>query len=421
MSKYNYKAKRRNGKITSGTILADSKQSAKNELYNRGLTPLKLVRVSSGDGPSQRKGISKFIFIDKDANIHINIGGGLPSTKELALFTKQFSLMIENGINLPQALQLLKESQSKPNFADTIEAIGKDVETGATLSEAIEIYPTIFDNLYTAMIRAGEASGKLDIILRQLVEYIEKSAKIKSQIKSAMAYPTIIVAVAVGVITMLLVFVVPGFAKQFQDSGKDLPGLTQLVIDMSNWLVDSASYIVAILVASVFLFRYWIKTETGRYSFDYFLLKSPIIGDLMTKISIGRFSSTLSTMLSSGVAILESLQICASSSGNKRIEKFILNIKEEVQRGEPFNAPLQNSSLIPPLVASMVKVGEATGKLPETLKKVTDIYEDEVDTAIDTMTAMIEPLLIVVIGSIVGFIVLAMYLPVFDMASNMGG
>ena len=421
MNNYTFTAKTRKGKIQKGTIEAAAKSIAKDKLYNQALIPIKLVRVvKSRSIEADRVGISKFIYKDAEGRIQIQLGSSLPSTKELALFTKQFSLMIENGIVITQSLALLKASQTKAAFAQIIGNILTEVEQGATLTEAFEMYPAIFDDLYIAMIRAGEQSGKLDVILRQLVTYIEKSAKIKSQIKSAMAYPIIILVVAIGVITLLLAFVVPGFAAQFKQGGKQLPGITQFVVDASNALVNNWMEITGTSVAAFFLVSYWLKTPSGKILFDNFILKTPLFGDIISKISIGRFCSTMGTMLSSGVNILESLQICSSSSGNKTIENFILTIKEEVQRGESFYTPMSQSPLIPPLVSSMVEVGEATGKLPETLSKVTEIYEDEVDTAIETMTTMIEPIMIVFIGSIVGFIVLAMYMPVFDMASTMG-
>ena len=421
MPEFSYKAKNRRGKIISGKINSKSKNSAKNDLFNRGLVPIKLNRRASIDESAQATGIQRFIYKDANGAIQIRVGSELPTTKELALFAKQFSLMIENGIAMPKALGLLEKNQKKLQFANIIRSISSDVERGSSLHEALEPYPKVFDELFVARIKAGEASGQLDIILKQLVIYIEKAAKIKSQLKSAMAYPTIIVVVAVAVITLLLAFVVPSFAKQFQESGQELPAMTQVVIDMSNLLADNWIYIIGGAMGGGFLVKYWLSTDNGRAVFDQFILKAPIIGDVMTKIAVSRFCSTMSTMLSSGVNILESLKICASASGNKTVETFVFGVKEEIQRGGNFYSPLEASSLFPPLVTSMVRVGEETGKLDETLKKITEIYEDEVDTAIATMTSMIEPLMIVIIGSIVGFIVLAMYLPIFDMANTAVG
>ena len=278
----------------------------------------------------------------------------------------------------------------------------------------------IFDQLFVAMTRAGEASGRLDVILKQLVTYIEKAAKLKAQVKSAMAYPVIIVLVAIGVVTLLLVFVVPTFAKQFTDSGQELPAITAMVIDMSNLLVNRWMEIIGGMIGSFFGLRWWAKTPAGKSTIDTYILKAPILGDVMTKIAVGRFCSTMSTMMSSGVAILEALNICAASSGNTRIEEFVLNVRDEISKGSTFAEPLANGTLFPKMVISMVAVGESTGTLDETLRKVTDIYDEEVDNAIAAMMSMIEPLMIVVIGGIVGFIVIAMYLPIFSLAGTLG-
>ena len=376
--------------------------------------------AEAGDPTNQRSGLSRFIYKDKQGQIQIQLGDDLPTTKELALFTKQFSLMIENGIPMLKSLKLLEEQQKKQSFQESLLSIHNAIEQGSNLSDALEAHPKIFDSLFVSMTRAGEASGRLDIILKQLVMYIEKSAKLKGQIKSAMAYPAIIVVVSIAVISVLLIFVVPSFAQQFADSGNELPGITQMVIDSSNALIGNWTSILASIVASGIGFKYWIGTPKGRKVFDAYLLKAPLIGDVISKISIGRFCSTMSTMLNSGVSILEALEICAASSGNTKIEEFVLHVREEISKGQNFADPLQQSPLFPTMVSSMVAVGESTGTLDETLGKVTEIYEDEVDNAIAAMMSMIEPAMIVIIGGIVGFILIAMYLPIFDMAGNVG-
>jgi type IV pilus assembly protein PilC len=326
--------------------------------------------------------------------------------------------MIENGISLIQCLKLLSNQQKKADFKRIIEEVTDAVEKGANLSDALAMHPSVFDELFVSLIRAGEASGHLDKILRKIVGYIEKAAKIKSQIKSAMSYPLVIVGVAVGVIALLLGFVVPSFVKQFADSGQELPGLTQLVIDMSNLLVNHFIELLAGIFCLFLGLRAYIRTEGGRMLFDTYILKAPIIGDVMLKLAISRFCSIMSTMLLSGVSILEALNICASSSGNRKIEKMVYRIKDEISRGRSFYDPVVESGIFPIMVSSMIAVGESTGTLDDTLLKISDIYEDEVDTAIEAMMAMIEPLLILIIGGIVGFIVIAMYLPIFNMAST---
>ena len=360
----------------------------------------------------------RLIYKDDNGAIQINLGNTLPTTKELAVFTKQFSMMIENGIPLLKCITLITDQQRKIDFKEVLKSVHRDIEQGSNFSDSIEKYPEVFDDLYVAMIRAGEASGRLDIIMKQLVKYIEKSAKIKGQVKSAMTYPTMIVLVAAIVIVVLLVFVVPSFAKQFAESGKELPGLTQMVLDMSNALVNNWVEIIVGIVFGIYGFIYWKSTKAGKIAFDKYILKSPIFGELLLKIAIGRFCSTMSTMLNSGVPILEALNICAASSGNKEIESFILGIREEISQGKSFYTPLEASSLIPKMVSSMVAVGESTGTLDETLAKVTEIYDEEIDNSISAMMSLIEPLMIVVIGGIVGIIAIAMYLPIFDMAST---
>ncbi|MFW7378100.1 MAG: type II secretion system F family protein [Oligoflexus sp.] len=422
MPKYMYKAKNNQGKALSGEINAGSKPKALNMLANKGLRVLKLTAMApeSADG-AQRKGLARYIYRDQHGSIQIALTEETPTTKELALFTKQFSMMIENGIPMLQALQLLKEQQKKQAFVEIIDKIIKAIEEGSNLSDALEPYPRVFDSLYVAMTRAGEASGRLDIILRQLVSYIEKAAKLKSQVKSALTYPSLIVVVSIIVIAVLMIFVVPSFAQQFEASGQELPGVTQMVMSISDFFINHWDYLLAAVFVTIFSIKYYYNTDQGKALFDKYILIAPIIGDVMKKIAIGRFCSTMSTMLSSGVSILEALTICATSSGNKTVETFVEHVKSEISKGQTFAEPLSDSDLFPKMVSSMVAVGESTGTLDEALKKVTDIYDDEVDNAIAAMMAMIEPAMIVIIGGIVGFILIAMYLPIFDMASTVDG
>jgi type IV pilus assembly protein PilC len=414
MPEFTYKAKNRGGRIVSGKVTATSQKSARTELYNKGLRPLAVKAVKDG------KSGGGFIVRDDKGNLQIRLGPQLPTLRELAVFSKQFSLMIENGIPLLQCLKLLSQQQKKMDFKAMIENIADAVERGASLSDAMDAYPKVFDELYVALIRAGEASGHLDKILKKLVSYIEKAVKIKSQVKSAMSYPLIIIAVAVGVIALLLIWVVPTFAKQFSDAGQELPEVTQLIINLSNGLTNNWMEIVVAMTGIFFGLKRYFRTDKGRSAFDSGILKAPIIGDVMLKIAISRFCSIMSTMLLSGVSILEALNICASSAGNKKIEKMVYKIREEISRGKSFYDPVASSGIFPLMVSSMIAVGESTGTLDETLLKISDIYDDEVDTAIETMTSLIEPLLIVIIGSIVGFIVIGMYLPIFSMANTVG-
>lgn len=423
MPVYNYKArdKSNNESVVSGSIAAQTIYEARKKLRNQNLQIIRIeASIDSGEVAEASKAQSgKFFSKDKNGNITIQLFGGMPSIKDLALFTKQFSLMIENGIPMLQALKLLQDQQTNIKFEEVIGLLHDSIESGSSLSDSVAGFPKIFDSLYVAMVKAGEASGRLDVILKQLIVYIVKAAKLKGQIKSAMAYPFMIVLVALLVITLLLVFVVPSFAEQFGQSGKELPVPTAVVIAVSNAMFDYWAEIIGTAVGAFFGLKYYFGTPYGRRVFDKYILRFPVIGDVMTKIAVSRFCSTMATMLGSGVSILEALDICASSSGNTVIEEFVNHVKDEISKGNNFADPLEESDLFPKMVASMVAVGESTGTLDATLGKVTEIYEEEVDNAISAMMAMIEPIMIVGIGGIVGCILIAMYLPIFDMASTM--
>jgi len=326
--------------------------------------------------------------------------------------------MLNSGVPMIQALGILAKQQASKGFRKALKQIQITIENGATLSDAMGVHPNIFDNLYVAMVEAGEASGNLDSILIKLVTYIEKAAKIKGQVKSAMMYPIIVVFVAIVVIAGLLAFVVPTFAQQYADTGRTLPALTQMVIDFSDNFVQNWYLYFGSLVAMVLGFRFWVGTSRGRIIFDAMILKAPGIGVLLQKIAVGRFCSTMSSMLTSGVNLLEALSICAASSGNKTIEEFILSVKSGLEKGDTFSDTLSKGTLFPEMVISMVTVGESTGALDEMLTKVSDFYEEEVDLAVQTLLSMIEPIMIVIIGGLVGFIVIAMYMPVFEMAGG---
>lgn len=424
MAEYKYKAKDPRGKVKTGTVSAQSKAQAKAAIVKMRLRPLTVKATKLDSDPNAKEEgryLGGIIYKDDKGRWQLGMGDAKPTTKDLIIFTKQFATMINSGVPLIQALGILASQQRVRSFGRTLDKVRFAVENGATLSESLEAYPKLFDNLYVAMVRAGEASGNLDTILMKLTTYIEKAAKIKSQVKSAMFYPCIVVVVAVAVVSALLIFVVPTFAKQYQDSGKELPGLTQAVLDASNLLVEYWYYGLGGIVVGVFGLAQWLKTEKGRAIFDAGILKAPGFGQLFRKIAVGRFCSTMSTMLTSGVNLLEALSICAASSGNKTIEGFVLNVRSKIEQGAKFSDPLSEGGIFPPMVVSMVAVGETTGALDEMLTKVSEFYEDEVDLAVKTLLSMIEPVMIVVIGGIVGTIVIAMYLPVFDMANLVGG
>lgn len=422
MAEFKYKAKDPRGRVKTGTLTATTKSRARGILLKMRLQPLyiRAVKLDSPDGEEQGL-FGRFVYRDKDGKVQLQIGDTQPTAKDVIVFTKQFATMLGSGVPLMQALGILAGQQRVRSFGRALESIRVAVENGSNLSDALEAFPKIFDQLYCSMVRAGEASGNLDVIMMKLVTYIEKSAKIKAQVKSAMMYPMIVVVVAIAVVSGLLLFVVPTFAKQYENSDKPLPELTAVVINISNALANNGATIFAALVVAVILFQRYIKTDKGRAWFDATILKAPGIGQLLKKVVVGRFCSTMATMLSSGVNLLEALSICSAASGNKTIESFVLNVRARIEQGSKLSEPLGEGTLFPQMVVSMVAVGETTGALDEMLIKVSEFYEDEVDLAVKTLLSMIEPIMIVGIGGIVGFIVIAMYLPVFDMASLVGG
>lgn len=422
MATFNYKAKDKSGVLRTGTVKANNKEDARKIVSQMRLIPLTIKLI---DDRNIAKNIEKnknilggFITIDKRGMINFNIFlPKSPTDKDLIIFTKQFSTMLSSGLALIQAINILSQQQRVHNFGRALESIRNSIENGSNLSSSLEQFPKIFDTLYVAMVRAGEASGKLDEILSKLVTYIEKSSKIRSQIRSAMFYPAIVFLVATAVVSALLIFVVPTFAKQYSDSGQDLPTLTDLVVRLSNFLIHSWHILFLVMFSVLYLMKKYINTTQGREKFDRLILYVPGIGELIRKISVGRFCNTMATMLTSGINLLEALNICAASSGNTTVERFILNVRSKIEQGSKISDPLSDGDLFPPMVVSMVAVGEATGALDQMLHKVSEFYEEEVDLAVKTLLSLIEPFMIIFIGGIVGVIVIAMYLPVFDMAN----
>lgn len=418
---YSYKAKDPRGAVKTGTISGSSKSFVKSQLIRMRLKPIYIRAAKAGGSAADGTFFGGLLYRDEKGKIQLKTGSSNPTTKDLIIFTKQFSTMLNSGVSLVQSLNILSQQQRVRGFGITLGRIKTAVENGASFSEALDAYPEVFDTLYVAMVRAGEASGNLDKILLKLVTYVEKAARIKSQVKSALTYPALVIVVAIGVVSGLLIFVVPMMTKQFTEAGKELPAITAFVVSLSNFVAHYFLHIVGGVVGFFLLVGQAIKTPKGRIKFDSLLLKLPGIGQLLKKIAVGRFCSTMSTMLTSGVNLLEALSICAASAGNKIIEAFVLGVRSKIEKGFKIHEPLSEGGLFPPMVVSMVAVGEETGALDEMLTKVAEFYEEEVDLAVKTMLAMIEPVMIVVMGSIVGFIVIAMYMPIFDMAGTVGG
>jgi len=329
--------------------------------------------------------------------------------------------MIDAGLPLVQCLEILGTQEEDKNFASVILATRGDVESGASLADAMKKHPKTFDPLFTNMIAAGEAGGILDTILKRLATYIEKAVKLKSQVQSAMIYPIAVVVIAVVVVGVILWKVIPTFANLFQGLGAELPLPTRVVIALSNGLVSYMPFIIGGIVVTGFLFRQYYSTTSGRYNVDAVVLKLPVLGSLMRKIAVARFCRTLSTLLASGVSILEAMEITARTAGNAVIEEAIVNTRKSIERGETIAQPLRQTGVFPPMVVQMIGVGEATGALDTMLSKIADFYEEEVDVAVAGLLTLMEPIMIAFLGGIVGGIVIAMYMPIFSLISKLTG
>jgi len=339
----------------------------------------------------------------------------------LAVFTRQFSVMIDAGLPLVQCLEILGTQEEDKRFSETILSTRGDVESGMSLADAMKRHPKTFDPLFTNMIAAGEAGGILDTILKRLATYIEKAVKLKGQVKSAMIYPVAVIVIATVVVGVILWKVIPTFANLFAGLGAELPLPTRVVIALSNNLVRFGPFLIAGMVAGSFGFRSYYATPAGRKVIDRIVLKLPVLGLLMRKIAVARFCRTLSTLLASGVSILEALDITARTSGNAIVEEAILTTRKSIERGETIAAPLKETAVFPPMVVQMISVGEATGALDTMLSKIADFYEEEVDVAVAGLLTLLEPIMIAFLGGVVGGIVIAMYMPIFSLISNLTG
>ncbi len=340
-----------------------------------------------------------------------------PNTRDLVIFTRQFATMIDAGLPLVQCLSIQGDQQPKAGFKEVILAVKAEVEQGSTFADALGKHPSVFNDLFVNLVRAGEVGGILDTILTRLAQYMEKADALKRKVKSAMVYPATIMVVAIGVITLLLVKVIPVFKKMFEEMGGALPAPTQMVVDLSEFMQHWVVVILAGMVATVFGFFYARKrVREFRYRTDAFFLKMPVFGSLLRKVAVARFSRTLGTMISSGVPILEALDICARTSGNLVIESALVKTRAAISEGRTIAEPLEASGVFPGMVVQMISVGEATGAMDQMLSKIADFYDDEVDTAVDALTSLLEPLMMVFLGGTVGGMLLAMYLPIFKIA-----
>ncbi|HHD63361.1 MAG TPA: type II secretion system F family protein [Desulfobulbaceae bacterium] len=338
--------------------------------------------------------------------------------KDIVVFTRQLSTMIDAGLPLVQCLQILAKQQSNSTFRKVLQDIQTDVETGTTLADSMRKHPKIFDNLYSNMIEAGELGGILDTILSRLAVFKEKAMALQKKIKGAMTYPIICLAISLLILVVILVFVIPVFVDMFESMDSALPVPTQIVVDMSNFVKGNFFFIAIAAGIIFFIYKKIYNTEKGRLKIDAFFLRAPIAGPLIRKVAVSKFTRTLSTMLQSGVPILDALQVVAKTSGNKIIERSVFRVADSIAEGRPIAEPLEETGVFPNMVVQMINVGESVGALDTMLEKIADFYDEEVDQAVENLTAMIEPLMMVFLGGMIGGLVVAMYLPIFQMAGN---
>jgi type IV pilus assembly protein PilC len=340
--------------------------------------------------------------------------------KEIVVFARIFSTMINAGLPLIQCLNLLAEQEKNKAFAKIINTIREDIEGGSTLCDAMKKHPAVFDELFISLVAAGESGGILDVILERLSNYMEKALKLKRKVKGAMTYPLTVLLISVGVVSLLLLKVIPVFQKMFADMGGELPVPTQILVNASQFMQDYFLYILIGIGVIIYAFKRFYMTEKGRYIVDDYILKSPVFGPLLRKVAVAKFTRTLATMMAAGVPILEGLTIVSKIAGNVIVEKALIKTRQSISEGKSIAEPLQESGVFPSMVVQMIAVGEATGALDAMLSKIADFYDDEVDVAVEAMTALLEPFMMVFLGGVVGGMIIAMYLPIFKMASVVG-
>lgn len=392
----------RNNKVQKGEMEAASEEAVRANLLRQRITPTKIKK--------------------KPKDLFENVSFMQPKVQQadIILFCRQFSTMIDAGLPIIQCLDILYTQQENVTFKKMLKDIKESVETGQTFAEALKKYPKHFDDLFVNMVAAGEAGGILDTILRRLSAYMEKAARLKSQIKGAMTYPIVTLVIATVVVAIIMVFVIPVFEEMFEGMGGALPGPTQLVVNMSRFTKSNIHWMIIGIILFIFSFKKFYGTPKGRIILDDLSLKLPVFGDLLRKSAVARFTRTMGTMLSSGVAILDALEIVAKTSGNKTIERAIYGVRSGIAEGRSMADPLSESGVFPAMVCQMISVGESTGALDAMLGKIADFYDEEVDQAVENMTSLIEPFMLVFLGATIGGLVVSMYLPIFKMASGIG-
>jgi type IV pilus assembly protein PilC len=398
MAVYQWVGTNRKNETRKGEMEASNERTVRSNLMRLKITPSKIKK--------------------KPKDLFENVSWLQPKVKEkdIILFARQFSTMIDAGLPIIQCLEILHTQQSNKTFKRMIKEIKEQVESGATLAEALKRFPKHFDDLFVNMIAAGEAGGILDAILRRLASYMEKAAKLKSQVKGAMTYPIVTLIIAVIVLAIILVFVIPVFQEMFADFGGELPVPTQIVVSMSEMVKSKIVYIIIAIFIFGFALKKFYATEKGQDVVDDVVLKIPVFGELLRKVAVAKFTRTMGTMLASGVAILEALDIVAKTAGNRTIERALYDVRSGIAEGRTMADPLAESGVFPSMVCQMISVGESTGALDAMLEKIADFYDEEVDQAVENLTSLIEPFMLVFLGVTIGGLVIAMYLPIFKMA-----
>jgi type IV pilus assembly protein PilC len=407
MPVFAYEGRTSSGDLKKGEIEAANQEAARSRLRQMQINP---TNVKPKGGGNIQFNFKMPTFLRAKV-----------STKDLVVFTRQFATMIDSGLPLVQCLDIQSQQASNATFRDELKVIKEAVESGSTFADALNKFPRTFDELYRNLVAAGEVGGILDTILNRLATYLEKNDKLVRQVKGAMTYPVIVLLVGVGVAAVLLLKVVPTFESMFAEFGSSLPAPTQFVIDLSKWLQANILYCIAGAVALFFAVRYAYRQPAGRLAIDKLLLKLPVVGDVLIKVSVARFCRTLGTMVASGVPILDALDICSKTAGNKVIENAVMKTRDAISEGRTIAEPLMATNAFPDMVCQMIAVGEATGALDVMLNKIADFYEDETDQAVENLTSMMEPLIMAFLGVVVGGLAISMYLPIFTMASAIGG
>ncbi len=402
MAEWVWKGRTKSGELKTGVIDAESERDVHLRLRQQNITPENVKKKGKG--------------------LKLPNMGGKVSAEMLVVFVRQFSTMIDAGLPLVQCLEILSSQEPNKTFKRVLIDVKNTVESGSTFADSLRRHPKVFDNLFVNLVAAGEIGGILDTILNRLANYIEKNVKLVRQVKGAMMYPAGVLIVAGGVVTALLKWVIPTFEKMFSDfGGAKLPALTQAVINMSNWFQANFYFVIIGMVVAAWLFKKFYGNPRGRKIFDTFILKTPVFGSLLRKVAVAKFTRTLGTMIASGVPILDGLEIVAKAAGNTVIESAIEFTREKISEGSNMADPLAKTGVFPSMVVQMIAVGESTGAMDTMLQKIADFYEDEVEVAVEGITKLIEPVMMVFIGGIVGTILIAMYLPIFSVAGNVKG